>query len=433
MLYAVLFPGISMGMDRVIKKKKLPLGWILGGGMLFALVCVFAYQLAVVDKKPIQTVKKSEIRISTVKRGDFQEYFQVDCYVAPVRSMYIDSQEHGIVQSVHAEQGNVVTRGEVLIKLQNDELESQLLLKEASLRDEMQDQEGSGIRLQQLETRNKEELLELDHQIQVASDDCTMKKALFDGRAVSQSDLQKAEKELEYLSAKRAILVKSDELDLALLRQQDEKINNSIESTKIDLRRLKERIGSLTVASPAFGQIATFSASVGEIKEAGARIAQLDIMDSMKLKAEMDEFYLPKLAVGSRGSFTYLNTKGEDTECAVSVSWISPDVKNNTFEVDFKFDAAPMNVRIGQRFLVRIELGKKRPAVMLEQGPFFQTSGGRYAYVVDASGGSATKTDIVVGRSNPDYLEVVDGLAPGDKVVVSDYSGFNGLQRISLK
>ena len=433
MLYAVLIPGNSMGMDRVIKKKKLPLGWILGGGTLLALVCVFAYQLAIVDKKPIQAVRKSEIRISTVKRGDFQEYFQADCYVAPARSMYIDAQEYGTVQSIHAEQGSVVSRGQVLITLRNEELESQLLLKEASLRDGMQDREGSGIRLQQLEIRNREQLLELDHQIEVTSDDCAMKEALFDGKALSQSDLQKSKKELEYLSAKREILMKSDELDLALLRQQDEKIENSIESAKIDLRRLKERIGSLTVLSPAYGQITTFNASVGEIKEAGSRIAQLDIMDTMKLKAQMDEFYLPKLAVGNKGSFTYLNTKGEDTECAASISWISPDVKNNTFEVDFKFDAALMNVRIGQRFLVRIELGKKRPAVMLEQGPFFQTSGGRYAYVVDASGGSATKKDIVVGRSNPDYLEVVDGLAPGDKVVVSDYSGFNGLERVSLR
>lgn len=420
-------------MDRVIAKKKLPLGWIIGGSLIFGLLCVFAYQLTIVDRKPIQTVKKSEIRISTVKRGDFQEYFQIDCYVAPARSMYIDSQEHGIVQAVHAEQGNIVNRGQVLITLQNDELESQLLLKEASLRDETQDQEGSGIRLEQLENRTKEQLLELDHRIEVASDDCATKKALFDGKAVSRSDLQNAEKELEYLTAKREILVKSGELDLDLMKQQDEKITNAIERSKIDLRRLKERIGSLTVVSPAFGQIATFSASVGEIKEAGARIAQLDIMDSMKLKAEMDEYYLPKLAVGSKGSLTYPDAKGEDAACPVSISWISPDVKNNTFEVDFKFDAAPMSVRIGQRFLVRMELGEKRPAVMLEQGPFVQTSGGRYAYVVDASGGSATKKDIVVGRSNPDYLEVVDGLSPGDRVVVSDYSGFNGLQRISLK
>jgi HlyD family secretion protein len=422
-----------MGMDRAIQKKKFPLGLMIGGGLVLALIALFSYQLLFVDKTPIQTAKKSEIKLYTVKRGDFQEYFLVDCFVAPDRSIFIDSQEYGIVQSVRTEQGSVVGKGQVLIVLQNDELESKLLLKEAELRDAMQDRDSSGVRRQQLEARGREQLFELDHQIDVAKDDCETKEALFDASAISKSDLQKARRELEYWTSKREMAVKSNELDLALQAQEDQKLRNSIDILKLDLRRLQERIGSLAIVSPAYGQITSFSASVGEAKNIGSRIAQLDIMDSLKMKANLDEYYLPKLEVGNKGSFTSLDVKGGEVEYGVRVSWISPDVKNSSFEADFKFDAAPANLRIGQRFLVRIELGKKRESVLLAQGQYFQTTGGRWVYLVDASGGAAARKDIVAGRSNPDFLEVLSGLAPGDRVIVSDYSGFNGLQRISLR
>jgi HlyD family secretion protein len=422
-----------MSMDRAIAKKKPPLGWIAGGALLLGLIVVFVYQILIVDKSPIQIAKKSEIKIATAKQGSFQEYFQANCYVAPAKSMFIDSQEYGIVQSVLVDQGCVVRKGEVLIRLRNEELESQVQQKETELQDEMRDRDCSGIRLEQLETRHRQLLLELDHQLQVAKAEYERDQALFEASAITRNELQKAKEELDYLSEKRPIVLRSNELDLDLQRQEDEKLRSLIEIHGIDLRRLRERTAALTVASPAYGQITDFNASVGEVKSVGSRIAKLDIMETLKLKADMDEYYLPKLAVGTRGSFTGMDGKGEDLEYGVSVSWISPDVKDTTFEADFKFDSTPMNLRIGQRFLVRIELGKKRDAVMLEQGPFFQTSGGKWIYLVDASGRGATKKDIAVGRSNPDFLEVTSGLKPGDRVVVSDYSPFNGLSRISLK
>jgi HlyD family secretion protein len=430
---AITLPGIHMGMDRVIAKKRPPLAWIIGGAFALLLMVMFLYQLLVVDTTPIQTARRSEIKISAARKGDFQEYFIVNGYVAPAKSIFIDAQEYGIVQSVYADQGSIVKRGELLALLRNEELESQLSAKEAELRDLTQELSGCGIVLDQVESRGRALVFELDHQIEVARDEYESDKALFDASAVTRNDLRKAERELEYLIGKRAMLLSSNELDIALRKQEEEKLRNSIEILRIDLRRLQGRIAALTVVSPAYGQITSFNASVGEVKVVGARIAQLDSMDTLKLKADIDEYYLPKIAIGNRGSFTVMDVKGEELPCGVSVSWISPDVKGTTFEADFKFDSAPANLRIGQRFLLRIELGKKREAVVLEQGPFFQATGGRWVYLVDASGSRATRKDIVVGRSNPDCLEVTSGLEPGDRVVVSDYSGFNGLSKISLR
>jgi HlyD family secretion protein len=422
-----------MGMDRVIKKKKNPLRLFIGGGIVAALLLVFSYQLLIIDKRPIQTTKKSEMRFSAAKKGEFQEYFQANCYVASVRSMFIDSQESGTVQTVGVEQGDIVLKGQILIKLQNNELESMLSLKKSALDGATTDLENNATLLEQMETRNRQQVFELDHQIGLAKDEKDRRESLFECGALPERELAKARKELDFLMEKRSILAKSNELDLTLLKHEGEKIRHSMDIMSLDLQRIEDRIRSLAIVSPAYGQITSFSASVGELKTIGSRIAQLDIMDRLKMKANLDEYYLPKLAVGTKGSFIYLGSDGKDIECELKLSWISPDVKSNSFEVDFGFGAMPMNIRIGQRFLVRVELGKKREALMLEDGPFSRSSGGNWAYVVDPSGATATKRDIVVGKSNPEYLEVLKGLDPGEKVVISDYSGFHGLDRISIK
>jgi HlyD family secretion protein len=273
----------------------------------------------------------------------------------------------------------------------------------------------------------------MDHQIDVLGDECEQQEIEFKAGIISARGLQKTKRELAMWTEKKETLQKSTDLDLALLAREDEKARNSIQMLKTDLQRVKNRIGTLTVVSPAYGQITEYNASVGETKNIGSRIAQLDSMDTLKLKANMDEYYLPRITAGNKGSFTYETSEGQKASCIVTISWISPDVKNNSFEVEFRFDSAPPNVRFGQRFAVRVELGKKQDAVLLEQGQFYQTTGGSWVYVVDPSGRTATRRNIVIGRSNPDYLEVLKGLSPDERVVVSEYSGFNGVDRINLK
>ncbi len=422
-----------MGMDRVIQKKKLPLGWILGIGAIAALIVVFVYQIRVIDKKPAQSVKKTDIEISTVIKGEFQEFFVANGYVAPARSLYIDSQEYGKVQHLYVEQGDIVNKGQVLLTLANDELESERLLKEAELANALKDMGNNGLRLTQMETGNRELLLELDHQVDVLQTDVDNKTTQFQAGGLSEKELEKARKELEFWAAKREIAVKSQELAVALLAQEGEKIGNSVEMFKIELRRNANRIKTLTVASPAYGQITELNASLGEIKNIGSHIAQLNIMDTLKLKATLDEYYLTKTRVGNKGEFTYQDGQGNSKKGSVTISWISPDVKGNTFDVDFKFDAIPSNIRIGQRFVVRVELGEKRPAVLLSQGSFFQTSGASWVFVVDPSGNTALRRSITAGRNNPEWIEVIKGLAAGERVIVSDYSRFTNLDKIELK
>jgi HlyD family secretion protein len=423
----------AMGMDRVIKKRKLPVGLILGIIAIAALAGIFGYQLLVVDNKPFLAARKSEVRIATVIEGDFQEYFQANCYVAPAKTMYVDSRESGMVQSVSADQGDIVTKGQELLRLQNDELELQLRLKKASLESASDNLAECRIRGEQLANKSRRELLEIDHAIDVLKADLAQKEIQYTSNFLPEKEYRQAVKELDYMTEKRGLLVDSQRLEASLLDQEKLRIRKSMEVLSLDFARLEDRVHTLTVTSPAFGQITAFDVSVGELKAAGSRLAQLDIMDKLIMKTTMDEYYLSKITLGNKGSFTCVNRNGKDTRYTATVSWISPDVKSNAFDAELEFDSMPADAHIGQRFLVNVELGEKRKAVMVEQGPFFQTSGGGWVYVVDASGSAAVKRKITVGSTNPDYLEVVAGLAAGEQAVVSDYAGFSNAERITLK
>jgi HlyD family secretion protein len=422
-----------MGMDRMVQKKKFPLKWIIGGAAALALAGVFIYQLGFADNRPAANAPASQIRVATVVKGDFQEYFQANCFVAPAHSVYIDLQEAGIVQSVSAEQGKVVAQGEVLVRLHNNELEAQLASVDGSLRSAADDQENNRLRLKQAELKNQNDLLEIDHQIRLLEIELDKKNYPANADNIPEFLVKKAKDEVDFWKKKREILVKSQEVDLALLAQERAKIGNAVDLLRLNRQRLADRIASLTVTAPVLGQVTSFNASVGEMKSPGARLAQLDTMDKLEMKAVLDEYYLPKIAVGAGGSFKFLNSAGDETEGSATISWVSPDVKSNTFEVDFRFDTVPPGLRIGQRFTVRVELGKKRPAVLLDLGPFFQATGGSWVYLVDPSGAAAVKRPITPGKSNPDFLEVYQGLAPGDRVIVSDYTAFAGREKIEIR
>jgi HlyD family secretion protein len=423
----------NMGMDRVVTKKKFHPGWILSIILVLGLAAVFSYQLMVVDKKGAQSVKKASIEISTVQKGEFQEYFLVNCYAAPSRSIYIDARESGVVKSVFTEQGNIVFKGLVMLELQNDDLESELALKQASVESAQKELDNNPLRLSQLQLGQRQKLLETDHQIDILRVEYDKKTLLFKAGGVSEKDLQTAKRELDFWTESKKLLLEAQDLALELTRQDGEKIRNSISVLKIDLQRIRTRIANLRIQSPAFGQVTAFDASVGEMKPAGSRIAQLDIMENLKLKATLDEYYLPQIKVGNKGSFSFQRAEGEVVPCEVAISWISPDVKNNSIEVDFGFTGIQPYLRIGQRFVVRVEQGNKQDALLLNQGAFFQSSGGSWVYAIDAAGTAAERRDIKIGKSNPEFLEVLEGLAPGEKVITSDYSGFGDAVKISLQ
>lgn len=420
-------------MDRIVAKRKFPLWRLLGFACLAALGLFFGFQLLVVDKKPVTSPKKASLRISTVREAPFQEFFIVDAFVAPSRSVYIDSEEYGIVQSVNADRGSVVNRGEALLRLRNEELESQLASKRTELEGLAVELAASATRKERTRVAHREAALELDHALESMAEDLEVKEKLWSEGCLPDLELRKARRELEFLERKKELLEASQALELESIDRESARISSSMELARIDAGRLESRRRALTVVSPAYGQIAQFDASVGETENIGSRIARIDILDPMKLKATLDEYYLSRIDLGSTATFRYPDRKGDDADFPARASWIASDVQRNSFEAEFEFVGPPPAVKVGQRLALRVAQGAPRRCLVVEQGPFFRGTGGSWIFVLDPGGRSAARRTISAGRSNPDELEVVSGLKAGEKVIVSDYSGFGDAQRIDLK
>ncbi len=424
-----------MGMDRPIARKKSPLGRV-AAVVLAASAAFLAYRaIASGAGRPAVAppASGSDLRIAVVEEGEFREYVQVNAFVEAARRVFIDALEGGTVKSVHADRGRVVAAGSLLVELESPELEAELALKEASLASQRAKAAADEARVERSEVEARRELLEADYRIAVAERDCGRKAALVEAGGTPRAALEDARAELAFLREGRGLLEASLRLEAESLRGEAELSRRAAEMLRIERDRLAGRVASLRISAPALGQIASFSASVGETKAPGSRVAELDIMDDLRLKADLDEYYLPRIKAGLRGSFAVDDGRGGEERRGMSVSWVSPKVANSVFEVEFACDPGQGGLAIGQRFSARVELGGATRALLLPMGPFYRDSGGSWVYVADASGASAARRPIRAGRSNPDFLEVLGGLAPGERVVVSDYSAYGSAERISLK
>jgi HlyD family secretion protein len=425
-----------MGMDRPIAgKRKFPARYFLGAAA--AAVAAFLIYRAVSTGHaragaPLEPTAAEE-RIAEVKEAAFQEFIQVNAFVEASSRVVIDAKEGGVVKRVLAESGSVVAKGELLVELESPDLESALALKEAALAGEEARARGDGLRMERQGVEASRALLEADRRIEELERSVARKEGLVEAGGAARGDLEDARSELGYARRGRVLLERSQELGAELSREEAELTRSALEVLRIERDALARRKAELRIVAPALGQIASLPASAGQALVPGSRVAELDIMDNLRLKADVDEYFLPEVVVGLRGSFSAEDASGEELSRGMAVSRVSPNVKNSSFEVEFSCDGGTEGLRIGQRLAARVELGEGRQAIVLAMGPFYRDTGGNWVYVVDRSGKSAAKRTVAPGRSNPDFLEILQGLSPGERVVISGYSGYGGAERIGLK
>jgi HlyD family secretion protein len=425
-----------MGMDRPLAgRRKVPARYLLiaAAAALAALLGYWAVSTGRARAGPSLERTAADARIAEVKEAAFQEFIQVNAYVEAASRVVIDAKEGGTVKRVLADPGSVVAKGELLVELESPDLESALELKEAALAGEEARMRGDGLRTERQGVEASRALLEADRRIEELERSVARKEGLVEAGGAARVDLEDARSELDYARRGRVLLARSQELDAELLREEAERARSAVDALRIERDALARRKAELRIVAPALGQIASLPASAGQATAPGSRIAELDIMDDLRLRADVDEYYLPRVEVGLRGSFSAEDASGGARSRGMAVSWVSPNVKNSTFEVEFACDGGPAGLRIGQRLAARVELGEGRRAIVLPMGPFFRDTGGNWVYVVDGSGKSAARRAVSPGRSNPDFLEILGGLSPGDRVVISSYSGYGGAERIGLK
>ncbi len=416
-------------MDRPIKKKKWTVKRILGITAILAFAFFLIYLIFFRDKQSRLYVNKDQISISTVLEEKFQEFIPVDGVVYPKSTIYIDAVQGGIVEAVYVEDGAILKEGDPILKLMNANMELSTMEQETRMLDAINNLQNTKIQLEQSKFIREKEIATLNYQLQQAKTDYDRKKHLFESEVIAIKEWEDAER--NYLGLKKQLDLSKElqKLDSIFAYSQIRQINASMSRMQDNLELLRKTIEGLNIKAPADGKLSSFSAEIGEIKQAGEHLGQIDMLEGYKLKARIDERYISRVFVGQEAEFDF-NRETYQLE----ISKIYTDVVSGTFEVDLLFEGdSPEGIKRGQTVQLRVIFSSATDAIIVKRGGFFQETGGNWIYVVDPSGSFAEKRDISIGRQNTRYYEVKGGLDPGEKVIVSSYRSFGGKDKLIFR
>jgi HlyD family secretion protein len=398
----------SDGQDRVIARKPLWKRYWKAAALVLvagaAAVWLLAGQGGNVYRAPL-----NQLTIGTVSEGPFEDYIAVRGAVAPFTTAYLTTDQGGTVKQVLIEDGAKVKAGQPLIILSNPALQLQVAAQQLTF--------------EQTRFKYQQDLLNIEHQIAQLKANLERDKILLDGNAIAPSEYRREEEEYSYYVKLRAATVASN---TAEQRVRSTQLTGDT-SGKADIANAG--VEALTIRAPMDGQLTALDAEIGQAKTQGAVLGQVNSADRFKLTAQVDEFYLGHVTPGQEVLFAI-----DDHNFRAHVSKVYPQVTNGTFKTDFYFDGtAPTGIHVGQAIDLKVELGGSARAVMLPNGPFYQETGGNWVFVVTPDGHSAIRRNVKLGRRNPDFVEVVDGLKPGERVIVSGYDAYQKMDRIEFE
>ena len=416
-------------MDRKIEKPKWPLKRVAlyaAGGLLLALV---VYSFVFGDRSARLNVQVERLTISAVLRGDFQEFIPVSGVVLPIKTIYLDAVQGGRVETIYLEAGSMVEEGDEILKLENAGLQLNIMMQETSHLEQLTLLRNTRIAMEQNRLSLEGQLVNVDYQVQRLQRLYGQKKALYDKQLVAFQEYAEAKDEYEHYLRSKQLLLETHRQDSILQEMRLEQMERSSQRIQDNLDMLQQTMESLVLRAPISGHLTSLDAEIGESKSPGQRLGQIDVLEGFKVRAAIDEHYITRIAPEQEGEF---DLAGETYRLVITK--IYPEVQSGQFEVDLEFaDRTPPDMRRGQTVRMRLELGKLSEATLLARGGFYQQTGGRWVFVVDPSSGFATRRPIQLGRQNPLYFEVLEGLEPGERVITSSYDTFGENDKLILK
>ncbi|GAB3489586.1 efflux RND transporter periplasmic adaptor subunit [Spirosoma knui] len=407
-------------MDRVLPKRFWTTQRIAlsGGGVLIA--ALLAYTFFFADRRSKLNVEKDKITVSEVKTGPFEDFIAVTGVVQPLKTIRLDAIEGGYVTQKLVEGGNTVNKGDVLLKLENQNLKLSFLQSETEANRLVNELQNTRQRLRVERYTLRKTLADLEAQIDQAKDTYDRQAKLIKDKVVSEEDYLKAKRAYERLVEQRKIEVESQKYQEDNSKIQIQQLEGTLQRTQRNVALWQQTLDNLVVKAPVSGQLSSIDVEVGSNINRGQNIGQIDDLNGFKMRVGIDEHYISRVFAGLKGSFEF-NGKMHQLE----IKRVYPEVKNGRFEVDMTFvNGAPTGIKRGQSSPIQLELGKAAKATLLPVGGFFSDTGGNWVYVVDNSGKRAIKRTITLGRKNPEFYEVLDGLQPGEQVITSSYENF---------
>ena len=410
-------------MDKIIEKKtgwrvaftKKALPWWLG-----ALLGIFIIYLIARPNAKTLRVDKDTLTVSQAVKGEFNDYIRVSGRVQPMTTIQLSPQEGGMVQSILIEEGSTVKAGDPILILSNDNLDLQILNAEAELAEKENILRNTQIQMEQQKLDVRQNELEYGTNVERLQRAYEQQKALYEDKLIAREDYLKAKEDYE-LSLKKYDLIRERSRQDSLYRgTQVDRMEESLENMLLNMSMIRRRKDNLIVKAPIDGELGLLDVVLGQTISGGAKIGQINSVGVYKVEAQIDEHYIDRVVAGLEATF---ERQGETFSTVIRK--VYPEVRDGKFKADFKFDGEqPDNIRAGQTYYLNLQLGQPEEAVIIPRGTFYQKTGGKWIYVINKDGNKAIKREIRIGRQNPQYYEVLEGLEPGEKVITSGYDTY---------
>jgi HlyD family secretion protein len=420
------------GMDRALERRWMTRSRAITLGLVLLSVAAVAAGYVRYGLARTARVSADRVVVGTVRSGVFAEFIPIDGSIEPRETVYLDAVDGGQVTQVLVEEGAEVKTGQPLVTLSNSNLELQVLNSQAQLSEQLDRLTSTKLQFEQSRLAHARDLIDARFQTERASQALARLVPLGESGVVRRADLEDAKLENERQEKLLAELTRAQAVDESLQRQQIEQVDVLVGDLKSNLSVARHHLDSLTLKAPFDGQLTALQAHLGESKLLGQRIGQIDRIDGYKVVALVDEHYLQRVLIGQHAN--------PDPDATVSlrqgftVVKVYPEVRERQFKVDLAFDGgAPPSVRRGQSVPLRLLIGGARRGLILDNGAFYDDTGGQWAFVLSADGASAERRSIRLGRRNPEQVEVLAGLAPGERVIVSSYDGMKDGDRVQLR
>lgn len=420
--------GVSgQGMDRKVQKKT-SVGKTAGYVAAALLVVAFGWWFVdtLLQGRSL-TVNSQRITVSPVTVGTYEDFIPLRGRLVPRSTVYLDAIEGGRVEEILVEDGAIVEPGDPIAVLSNTNLQLEVLGREAAVTEQLNNMRTIELQLEQNRLSHKRNLIEIDYQIKRLTRAVARQRDLVSKDLASRSTIEELEDELTYFENRREITLESQETDVRMQEQQLRQLKEAGEQLQTGLGFARKNIDDLRVRAPLAGKLSGFDIEVGQSIGRGERLGQIDDPNGYKLNVRIDEFYIDRVDLQQSAVAEH---NGRDIE--LSVSKIYPQITGGQFEVDMILKDEPDGLRRGQTKQVRLTLGDNADAILIPNGAFYQETGGNWIFVVSADRSEAIRRSVRMGRRNDEFIEVLDGLEPGEFVVTSPYTSYIDMDRLAL-
>ncbi|WP_336094306.1 MULTISPECIES: efflux RND transporter periplasmic adaptor subunit [Leeuwenhoekiella] len=416
-------------MDIPLEKKRFTTSKILMIVGAMSIVALILFVILSTTGNAKLNVQKERISIATATQGVFQENIPVNGVVMPITTIYLDALEGGRVEEKFVEDGAIMKKGEPILRLSNTDLELSLVNQETQVYNLLTQMQISQNAARQNTINKLNQYTDVENSLIEAKRLYELNKKLYDKDAIARQDLIKSQNDYNYQKERMQLAKQILEQDSLAVKQEQNQVSSSYQRTQNALELMRRKVADLVVKAPVDGQLTSLDAEIGQSKNKGERLGQIDVLSGYKVRVDIDEHYISRIYTGQTGSFDF-----DGKNYTLVIKKVYTQVTNGRFQVDMEFESeVPEGIRRGQTLQIRVALSQEKQALLIPKGGFFQETGGNWIFKVSEDGASAYKADISLGSQNTEYYEVLSGLEPGDRVITSSYDNYEEVQELVLQ